>query len=198
MKRLYAHHLSFFFSRPIFIGCSKPKENVTDTKLPQLGASLLLKIQLQILIQPLKKPKESTNSNPVTPIVKPQPRLITDATIASHLTSTAGKPFGQLTEDELQAFRNLDLQGREVADLTGVNKLTQLENLSLGNNQVEDITGLSGMEYLTYLDLSTNRIQSLNGLDSLPNLAYLSIGGNQVFDVSLLSGLKTRAFGYFR
>ena len=113
MKRLSAHHLSFlFFSALIFIGCSKPKENVTDTKPPTSEPSAPKDPVTDSDPTP-KKPEDSTNSNPGTPIAKPQPRLITDATIASHLASTAGKPFGQLTEDELQAFRNLDLQGRK-------------------------------------------------------------------------------------
>ena len=122
--------------------------------------------------------------------LQPQSRTFADATIGQFLKDLVGKPFGQLTEEELQAFNTLKISNREIENLSGVEKLANLETLSVGKNYVSSVAPLAGLEYLTEVDVSTNQIEDIAALGQVPNLTTLSIGGNMVRDVSALASLK--------
>jgi internalin A len=70
----------------------------------------------------------------------------------------------------LSNLTELNLNWKEITDITPLSALTNLTYLNLSANQITDITGLSALTNLTYLDLSANQITDITGLSALTNL----------------------------
>ena len=63
-----------------------------------------------------------------------------------------------MSEDLLESLTTLSASGRNIADLTGCEYMTELTNLDLRNNQIEDVSPLARLYSLETLRLSGNTI----------------------------------------
>ena len=118
----------------------------------------------------------------------------------------------QIEEADLKTIFFLDARGKEIADLTGLEKcinlaevrlsknriqnlkplseLKNIQSLDLASNQIGDLTPLAGLLKLQYLQLDKNQIAKLEGLEKLENLRTLSLADNQVENLLPLGPLK--------
>ncbi|HAR64088.1 MAG: hypothetical protein DKM50_05110 [Candidatus Margulisiibacteriota bacterium] len=109
---------------------------------------------------------------------------------------------------------DLELQGLNINDLSGIedcinisslnlthNKLTDadalkhlinLESLFLSENQIEDLSFLTGLVNLKELDLSFNSIRDITPLLSLQNLHYVNLIGNSIDDNAVIEKLSNQ------
>ena len=94
-----------------------------------------------------------------------------------------------VTEAEMKTLIVLDASGRDINNLTGLEKATNLIWLHLENNSISDISALSGLTNLTGLELSHNSILNISHLSGLTNLTSLELSHNSISDISHLSGL---------
>ena len=95
-----------------------------------------------------------------------------------------------LTQAYLQQhLTGLDVRGKGIADLTGVEHATDLQALVLIENKIHDISPLSGLTKLGFLDLGGNQISDLRPLAALTRLETLHIWRNKIEDISPLTGL---------
>ncbi len=76
-----------------------------------------------------------------------------------------------------------------IADLTGLEYMTNLTDLYLYDNQISNISPLSRLTNLTDLLLRANPISDISPLSGLTNLSFLVLEDNQIIDISPLSGL---------
>ena len=88
-----------------------------------------------------------------------------------------------------QRLTGLDVRGKGVADLTGVEHATDLQALVLIENRIQDISPLSGLTKLGFLDLGGNQVSDLRPLAALTRLETLHIWRNEIEDISPLAGL---------
>ncbi len=86
---------------------------------------------------------------------------------------------------------SLSAKDRGIADLGGIEQLTQLEVLDLYGNEIRDLSPLAGLKRLRYLDLGSNRVEEVSALASLMSLQVLLLAGNGVTEVSALAGLDS-------
>lgn len=84
----------------------------------------------------------------------------------------------------------LDLSEMRLTNISGLEKLTELQSLTLTDNGIEDLSPLSGLVNLTYLHLGNNKVSSLNALTGLTVLKTLYLDGNPIKDFSPLYSLK--------
>lgn len=96
------------------------------------------------------------------------------------------KPLAWLSN--LRQLR-LDLTTGQVADLTPLAGLHNLEQLDLTAVQVEDLTPLAGLRKLQVLELMGTRVVDLKPLAGLANLERLDLRSTQVVDLEPLAGL---------
>ena len=95
-----------------------------------------------------------------------------------------------LTQAYLQQhLTSLDVRGKGIADLTGVEHATDLQALVLIENKIHDISPLSGLTELGFLDLGGNQISDLRPLAALTRLETLHIWRNEIENISPLTGL---------
>ena len=89
----------------------------------------------------------------------------------------------------LTNLTSLNLYCNHITDITRLSALTNLSKLELSENQITDITGVSALANLTYLNLYDNQITDITGVLGLTNLTYLALSDNQIIDITGLSGL---------
>ena len=84
----------------------------------------------------------------------------------------------------------MDASERGIADLAGIEHLTNLTELELGLNHISDISPLASLTNLSRLVLWHNQISDISPLASLTNLTdHLNLGANQISDISPLASL---------
>ena len=88
-------------------------------------------------------------------------------------------------------IKYLELEGRYIQSLEGIQKFTNLETLILANNELKDITALGSMNSLRYLDISGQEIQDLSPLSGLTGLVALNVSDNNVTSFQPLKGLPS-------
>ncbi|HLP45772.1 MAG TPA: leucine-rich repeat domain-containing protein, partial [Candidatus Kapabacteria bacterium] len=89
----------------------------------------------------------------------------------------------------LSGLSYLSLSGNQLTDLTPLSPLTELTELGLGNNQLTDLTPLHPLTNLTFLNLGNNQLTDLTPLSHLSNLTGLYLSDNQLTDLTPLSPL---------
>ncbi|NLT96804.1 MAG: hypothetical protein GXW96_01380 [Christensenellaceae bacterium] len=94
---------------------------------------------------------------------------------------------GVLTERELKLLTGaLDLSGRSIRDLTGLELASGVTSLNLSHNAIMDISALAALKNLISLDLSYNGIEDISGLSGLFGITSLNLSGNEISDISAL------------
>ena len=121
------------------------------------------------------------------------------------------EPKVQLTDEKLLDIYFLEAPGKDIKDLTGLEKcknlalikltknkisdlkplkdLANLQSLDLAGNEIKDISPLAGLKSLQYIELSGNKIEKIDALKDLTNLNAIYLGNNQIKDLSPLAAL---------
>ncbi|MCB9230517.1 MAG: leucine-rich repeat domain-containing protein [Bacteroidia bacterium] len=87
-------------------------------------------------------------------------------------------------------LRELGIVSSRVKDLSGLEKLTQLEILKLGGNHgISSLESIQGLKKLNTLDLFSNQVVDASPLAALPLLEHLDISCNGRLDIQSLTGL---------
>ena len=91
------------------------------------------------------------------------------------------KPTGELTKVDLEKVPELELNGNQLTEIPkGLENLTKLEKLILSHNyQLTDVTGLEKLPQLEFLSLHYNRLIEIpKGLKNLTQLEQLDLSNN--------------------
>ncbi|MCA9649151.1 MAG: leucine-rich repeat domain-containing protein [Myxococcales bacterium] len=99
------------------------------------------------------------------------------------------EPEPVIMAELLRGLRGLNVPGRGIKDLRGLECAQGLLGLGLADNEITDITPLLDLTGLEQLELSGNQVSDLRALGTLHRLTRLSIDGNGVTDISPLAGL---------
>jgi Leucine-rich repeat (LRR) protein len=93
---------------------------------------------------------------------------------------------------ELASLEVLTVKSRNLRDLQGMEKLSQLKKLSItAGHQIDDVTPLTGLEFLAELQFNDCRIADLGPLRELPRLKVLHVSEGEVVDLDPLKNMKT-------
>lgn len=109
---------------------------------------------------------------------------ITDANLKSAI-----KAEGNVTLKEMQALTNLNITGKPVSSLEGLQYATNIQKLQLSATGLTDIQIIGQLKSLTELNLSSNSITDISSLSNLNNLTILNLANNQIKDISPLQNL---------
>ena len=95
-----------------------------------------------------------------------------------------------IDKEEIKKIKNLELDGKDLSDLSGLDKFTSLEKLVLNNNQITNISVLYSLSNLKYLDLAHNCLTNIDGINNMSNLTYLNLYDNIVRNLSSLENMS--------
>ena len=92
--------------------------------------------------------------------------------------SSVKKPTGELTKADLEKVTSLIINHKQLTDVKGLEKLTQLKELDLSDNQLTDVKGLKKLTQLILLWLNDNpdltKAQIAELQKALPNCEIFS------------------------
>ena len=83
----------------------------------------------------------------------------------------------------------LDLRGKYIETLDGIQNFTNLTTLIVDDNEISSIAPLASMTSLEYLDISGQNIEDLSAISGLTNLVELDVSDNPLSSVDAVSGM---------
>lgn len=98
--------------------------------------------------------------------------------------------FSSPTPSDMLVLTRLDLIGKGIEDLSGIEYAINLKRLSIRYNHVSDLSPLAGLSRLEHLNISRNSIGNLWPLSGLTELYYLNAHENKIENISPLASLK--------
>ncbi len=101
------------------------------------------------------------------------------------------EPKVELTDEKLQDVYFLEAPGKEIKDLTGLEKCKNLTLIKLSKNKISDLKPLKDLANLQSLDLADNEIKDISPLANLKALQYIEISGNKIEKLDALSKLTS-------
>ena len=129
-------------------------------------------------------------------------------------------PDVPITASGMKRLRRIDLAGKGVRDLTGLEFATNLSELFLIDNQISDLSPIAslielreiwargnvlsdispvrGLRNLTHLEFPSSPISDLSSVKGLTNLIYLNCNDTLVSDLSPVSSLVNLEWLYMR
>jgi len=137
----------------------------------------------------------SVSQAPVQPASSDLPATaeaqIKDPALERVLRERLKRPTGPLLVGHLAGLSGgLDLSGKSIVDISGLEALTGVTDLNLGRNCITDLGPLSGLNGLQRLSLPANRVEDLTPLSGLTGLQYLDLNENKVIaDLEPIAGL---------
>ena len=86
------------------------------------------------------------------PLTKEESAKVIEAAIRK----AAKKPTGELTKSDYEKVKSLSIYSKQLTNVKGMEKLTQLRNLELQRNQLTDVKGLENLTQLGLITLQNN------------------------------------------
>lgn len=109
-----------------------------------------------------------------------------DANLASCVAQSLNQEVSEQTT-KINSMKILDCQNSKIKDLTGIDKIKNLESVNLANNNIKSAIPLSGLNLIS-LDLSNNEgLSDLNYLYYIKTLKELYLDGNKSKGMEILS-----------
>ena len=115
---------------------------------------------------------------------------IPDPNLRAALEAELGKTGSDtITAVEMATVERLNLNNKEISDLTGLEFAINLNWLAINDNNISDFSPMAGLTKLTELRFHRNPISDLSPLAELTNLTGLWFDNTQVADLTPLAGL---------
>ena len=123
---------------------------------------------------------------------------IPDTNLRSIIAEVLGKsPNAPITAEEMERLEELNVPGRGIQDLTGLQFATNVTFLQLEDNEISDLSPLAGLINLSRLYLHDNPVSDISPLRGLKNLVRLGFQHTLVTDISPLRSLKNLTHLHF-
>ncbi|UQZ32787.1 copper amine oxidase [Paenibacillus sp. PK3_47] len=97
-------------------------------------------------------------------------------------------------QKDLEALTSINLYGKGIQSLEGLQYATNLSYVSLNNNKIVDLSPLSALTKLKGINLNANGIISIEALASLTKLEELQLSGNQITSIDVVKRLPLLRF----
>ena len=121
----------------------------------------------------------------------PEPTIVDGAPTFAFADSALQVAVDEAVAGTSGTLVSLSANGRGIADLGGIEQLTQLEALDLAHNAIRDLSPLAGLRQLRLLDLSSNQIEEVSPLGALEQLQVLILAHNAVQDLAAILELDS-------
>ncbi len=119
-----------------------------------------------------------------------QEEWMPDANLRSAVREALQLPNNVLIMDaDIVKLIGFEAKDRNIRDLTGLERATNLQWLTLGSNEIQDLSPLSGLPHLKGLWIYLNPISDIRPLSDLVNLETLDVGACQLSDIQPLEKL---------
>lgn len=115
--------------------------------------------------------------------------LFTDPNLEVAMRQELGLPSGPIHDTDVSAIVTLDLTGRGINSLRGIEYCLGLVTLVISDNPLDDLTPVSKLPALERLTAARCSISDISCLGELSNLKHLYLGGNDILDIQEVARL---------
>ena len=115
--------------------------------------------------------------------------IVRDELLPQMKELTLSPGFLERLAESCPRLTRLDLPRTDLAELSPLARLKELQLLGLTNTQVQDLSPLAGLSRLQFLSLNNTQVRDLSPLAGLKELQTLSLTNTQVQNFSPLAGL---------
>lgn len=109
-----------------------------------------------------------------------------DPSIELSVRELIDQPEGPIYSNQLLTIIELDLSGKNIKDLGGIEALRNLRVLNLSNNYIRDYAPLAALQKLQELNLSNNRLHSIDSFPKMRSLQRLDLRQNRLTNIGAL------------
>ena len=121
-----------------------------------------------------------------------------DKNLESEIKKIIGKSANdEVTISDALSITVLDLTGKNISNLEGIQYFTNIKMLKLGDNKISNLSPLSNLKKMDYLALYNNQIKDLSPLSTLTDLILLSVSDNKIESVDELANLVKLSYLLF-
>ena len=140
----------------------------------------------------------NTPDSELPPIVERPDRIpgagvyIPDVNLRAAIEEALGKAADEvITVEDMETLKELNMEKKEISDLTGLQYAANLEELEINGNPISDLSPLAGLTALKGLEINWTQLSDLSPLAGLVNLQHLEAWSknNTVSDLSPLANL---------
>lgn len=110
-----------------------------------------------------------------------------DKKIEEAVAAAVKKEPKDLALDDLLGIKELNLSGKEISNLKGIDYMANLTKLDISKNNISNIDPLRNLPELQQLTMNTNKVESAVKLGYLTNLVKLDLNGNKIPDMAPLT-----------
>lgn len=98
-----------------------------------------------------------------------------------------------IMQETIDKTEGLNLEGREISDISGLENFTSTTMFELQNNNISDISNLRDNSTIQVLNLNNNKLDSfdIQVIKTMPSLKRLGIGENSINSIQELKDLET-------
>lgn len=150
-----------------------------------VGKSIMNKFTTSNSITPINSIVTHSNNSTIT---------FSDKNLELAVRDKLKKRTGDILKSDVDKITYLEVEQRNISNLSGIEHLTNLESLDLNHNPISNIDALSGLNNLTRLDMVDNKVSNINALSKLTNLTSLNLNSNQISNVDALSKLTNLTY----
>lgn len=116
--------------------------------------------------------------------------VIGDSVLRNSILAELGlSSASQLTKDSISKLTQLDISGKSVRSLSGIENAVNLKSLKAANCSITDLADLGSLSKLQTLDVSDNPVSSATGLSSCTALTSLDVSYTAIKSTAFLANL---------
>ncbi|WP_418750782.1 leucine-rich repeat domain-containing protein [Frisingicoccus sp.] len=165
-------------------------ESESESAAETVGESVPESVDETIAESMMESQAESTLNSPEDVIEFKDEKLL-----AALLEECDANSDGFITKEELGAATSLRLDSADITDISGLEYAVNVTRLTLVNNKnLADISALSNLTNLELLHIGNTAISDISALSNLTNLKELVVGITSVSDISVIPNLKNLTY----
>ena len=157
-----------------------------DILTPLILLDLPFSVALDTVIAAKSRRPKIGQSVSAAPLTKEESAKFIEVAIRKRIK----KPVGELTKADMEKVTRLGIVNKNLTDVKGLEKLTQLTSLHLIGNQLTEVKSLEKLTKLRQLVLTGNKLTSVEGLENLENLRRLDLLNNPDLTKAQIAELK--------
>ena len=141
--------------------------------------------------QPAAAPPTRTPTPTPTPALNADGSIdFSDAALKKAIKAKLKIKKNKIFPKDVGSVTELDLSGKKIKSLEGMQHFKKLKTLTLSNNHVSRLEPLQDLTTLKNLTMDSNVVADTTPLSGLKNLTDLSLADNALTDISPVGGLK--------
>lgn len=114
-----------------------------------------------------------------------------DINFENAVRARVGKPELPILKSDVEKITLLNINSKNVSNLSGIQYFTNLNALYMNSNQISNLNLISNLEKLKTIEFNFNNVSNLTPFQNLIKIEWMHLTDNNVSDISYVSNLTS-------